>query len=153
MTEAAMTAMAKNPCPRQTYRPNDVRREGDCVVLSIPMTLRRRNGRREIILPQNPDGTAAPQPEPNRTLVLALARAWHWQEMLDSGDVSSVDELAKQLRLGSTYVARILKLTSLAPDLVEAILAGEEPDGLSLRSLSADLPCDWPEQRRLLNRY
>jgi hypothetical protein len=121
------------------------------VVLNIPMTFRRRKGRREIILPQNPDG-AAPQPESNRSLVLALARAWRWQEMLDSGQARSVDELAKRLLLGSTYVARILRLTALAPDLVEAILTGEEPDGLSLRSISADLPWHWREQRRLLIR-
>jgi hypothetical protein len=137
---------------RQNYRPSHVRRAGECVVLSIPMAFRRRSGRREIILPQNPDGTAASKPEPNQALVLALARAWRWQEMLDRGDVGSVDELAKQLHLGSTYVARILKLTSLAPDLVEDILAGDEPDGLSLRSISADLTWHWQEQRRLLIR-
>jgi len=134
------------------HRPRHVRREGDCVVLNIPMTFRRRKGRREIILPQNPDGTVAPRPEPNRALVLALARAWRWQEMLDVGEVGSVDELAKRLRLGSTYVARILRLTSLAPDMVEAILAGEEPDGLSLRALSRDLPLDWRRQDFLCAR-
>lgn len=50
--------------------------------------------------------------------------------------------------LGSTYVARILKLTSLAPDLVEAVLTVEEPDDLSLRHLTNELPLDWGEQRR-----
>jgi ParB-like chromosome segregation protein Spo0J len=70
--------------------------------------------------------------------------------MLDSGAVGSVDELAKRLHLGSTYVARTLRLTTLAPTLVESILAGNEPDGLSLRQLAADLPMDWAEQERLL---
>ena len=130
------------------YRPTDVRRDGDCVVLNIPMTFRHRNGRREIILPSGA-GTSF-GPEPNRALVLALARAWRWQEMLDSGAVGSVDELAKRLHLGSTYVARTLRLTTLAPNLVESILAGNEPDGLSLRQLAADLPMDWAEQERLL---
>jgi len=134
--------------PKSAYRPSHVRREGDCVVLSIPMTFRRRKGRREIILPQNADCTAAPRPEPNRTLVLALARAWRWQEMLDRGDVGSVDELAQRLRLGATYVARTMRLTALSPELSEAVLAGEEPDGLSLRSLSGNIPLDWAEQRR-----
>jgi hypothetical protein len=129
-------------------RPAEVRRDGDCVVLNIPMTFRRRNGRREIILP--PGGDASVEPEPNRALVLALARAWRWQEMLDRGEVSSVDELANRLHLGSTYVARTLRLTALAPNLVESILAGNEPDGLSLRQLAADLPMDWAEQERLL---
>jgi hypothetical protein len=130
------------------YRPADVRRDGDCVVLNIPMTFRRRNGRREIILP--PGGDASVEPEPNRTLVLALARAWRWQEMLDRGEVGSVDELAKRLHLGPTYVARTLRLTALAPNLVESVLTGDEPDGLSLRRLAADVPLNWAEQWRFL---
>lgn len=151
MTEATtMTAMPENEGARRAYRPNHVRRDGDCVVLSIPLAFRRRKGRREIILPQHPDGTAAPQPNINRPLVLALARAWRWQEMLDCGEVGSVDELARHLRLGSTYVARVLRLTALAPDLVDAILAGEEADGLSLRSLSGGVSLDWHDQRRLI---
>ena len=81
-------------------------------------------------------------------MVLALARAWRWQELLDRGAVGSVDELARRLRLGSTYVARVLQLTGLAPDLVDAILTGREPNGLSLRGLSNGLPLDWHEQRR-----
>jgi hypothetical protein len=131
-----------------SHYPADVHRDGDCVVLNIPMTFRRRNGRREIILP--PGGDASFGPEPNRALVLALARAWRWQEMLDSGEVGSVDELAQQLHLGPTYVARTLRLTALAPNLVEAILVGKEPNGLSLRQLAADLPVDWTEQELLL---
>jgi hypothetical protein len=149
MTErAAKMVTAESRRSRQDYRPSHMRRDGDCVVLNIPMAFRRRSGRREIILPQSPDGTAAAQPEPNRALVLAIARAWRWQEMLDRGEVGSVDELARQLRRGPTYVARILCLTCLAPDIVEAILVGEEPDGMSLRSLSGNLPLDWDEQRR-----
>ena len=112
------------------------------------MAFRHRNGRREIILPQ----AAASQPEVNRPLVLALARVWRWQEMLDSGQVGSIDGLARRLCLGSTYVARILRLTGLAPDLIEDILAGREPDGLSLRRLSAGLAYNWREQRHLLDR-
>ena len=137
---------------RSTYRPSQVRRDGDCVVLTIPMTFRRRNGRREIILPQGADGAAAAQSEPNRPLVLALARAWRWQEILDCGEVGSVDKLAKRVHLDPTYVARILRLTALGPGLVEEILAGEEPDGLSLRRLSTDLPLCWAGQRRMESR-
>jgi len=152
MTESvATTVTAERPGAAAApslpaYRPNHVRRDDDCVVLRIPMTFRRRSGRREIILP--PGAGASAGPELNRVLVLALARAWRWQEMLDNGQIGSVDELAKRLRLGPTYVARILRLTALAPDLVEAILAGDESDDLSLRRLSDDLPLGWTEQRR-----
>lgn len=144
-TPAEATATTQRP----TYCPSHVRRDGDCVVLTIPMVFRRRNGRREIILPQGADGTAAAQSEPNRPLAVALARAWHWQEMLDSNQVGSVDELANRLHLDPTYVARILRLTALTPGLVEAVLSGEEPDGLSQRKLSAKLPLNWHEQQQL----
>ncbi len=145
MTDRAEVAAAMSP---PDYRPADVRRDGDCVVLNIPMTFRRRNGRREIILPSGTDASFGP--EPNRALVLALARAWRWQKMLDRGEVRSVDELALRLHLGPTYVARTLRLTAVAPKLVESILAGDEPDGLSLRKLASGLPVGWAEQERLL---
>lgn len=147
MTESATTTVTGQ---RADYRPSHVRRDGDCVVLNIPMTFRRRSGCREIILP--PGGGASSGTEPNRTLILALARAWRWQEMLDRGEVGSVDELARRLRLGGTYVARILRLTGLAPRLVDNILAGHEPDGLSLRCLAVGIALPWAEQRRLAGR-
>jgi hypothetical protein len=46
-----------------------------------------------------------------------------------------------------SYVTRILKLTTLAPDIVEAIINGEEPNGLSLARLTLSFPAEWSEQR------
>jgi hypothetical protein len=127
------------------HLPERVRRDGDCVVLNIPMRFRRRKGRRQIVLPTD-SGASGSMPELNRPLVLALARAWRWQEMLDSGKVGSVDELAKRLHMDSTYVARILRLTALSPALIEAVLAGEEPEGMTLRALMCDIRPDWSRQ-------
>ena len=56
--------------------------------------------------------------------------------------------LAKDVGCDRTYVGRMLRLTSLAPDIIEAILQGEEPDGLSLEKLRKDLPVRWDEQSR-----
>lgn len=82
-------------------------------------------------------------------LVVALARAFCWQEMIESGQAESNSDLARKLKLDQSYIARTIRLASLAPDLVEAILDGQEPDGLSLRTLRRDLPLEWHEQRRM----
>jgi hypothetical protein len=70
-------------------------------------------------------------------------------EILETGQVKSISELARNLEVDSSYVTRILKLTTLAPDIVEAIINGEEPDGLSLARLIKSFPEEWSEQRAL----
>jgi len=83
----------------------------------------------------------------NRPLVEAIAKAHRWQAQLESGEYASLEDLAKDVGCDRTYVGRILHLTSLAPDIVEAILRGEEPDGISLEKLRKNLPVRWEEQR------
>ena len=72
-------------------------------------------------------------------------------DMLINGQAKNVTDLAKQVGRKSGYVHRILSLNSLAPDIVEAILAGAEPDGLSISQITEQqpIPEDWNEQRRL----
>lgn len=77
----------------------------------------------------------------------SLARAFSWAELLESGKVQSVAELARALYVDGSYISRTLKLTTLAPDIIEAILNGVEPDGLSLSKLVLSFPLDWEEQR------
>jgi site-specific DNA recombinase len=67
--------------------------------------------------------------------------------MLDRGEVGSLGELAERYDLHRSYVGRILRLAGLAPDIVEAIMAGGEPPGLSLRKLNRDHPMLWSKQR------
>ena len=129
-----------------------VRRDGNAIVIDIPMALRHRGGRKEVVLPpgvattdESNDGEKAPT-----SLALALARAFRWQEMTESGEAESNSDLARKLKLDQSYIARTIRLTSLAPDLVEDILDGHEPEGLSLRYLRRELPLEWDEQRQLL---
>ena len=60
---------------------------------------------------------------------------------------ASLEDLAKDVGCDRTYVGRMLRLTSLAPDIIEAILRGDEPNGLSLEKLRKHLPVRWDEQR------
>jgi hypothetical protein len=125
--------------------------QGDApITIRIPMEIKRRGGRKEIIVPEgNAPGVevAAPPQEP---LVLALAQARQWQDMLDAGKFDTIEALAKRMKVSTVYAARMLRLNYLAPDIVQTILDGREPSGLSLIKLSEPLPMTWAEQRARL---
>ena len=124
-----------------------VERDGDHVFIKIPMDLKRRCGRKEIIVPDGLPGAARSKSPTQEPLITALARAFHWQELIDSGRYSSVTELAEALGVDRSYVGRIMRLALSAPDIVEAIVRGEEPSGLSLERLVKGVPMLWAEQR------
>ncbi len=125
-------------------RPAESANDGQTVNIRVPIEFKVRGRRREIIL--SPDAETEPEAEQNRPMILALARAYKWQEMLDSGEVSGIGAIAAQHGVDRAYVSRMIMLTSLAPEIVEMILAGDEPDGLSLAKLRRDLPLRWDEQ-------
>jgi ParB-like chromosome segregation protein Spo0J len=87
------------------------------------------------------------KPQPEGTLVKALARAWRWQRMLDEGICTSVSEIGDAENISKSYVSRILRLALLAPDIVEAILAERTDQALLLEQLERPLPASWAEQR------
>ncbi len=116
--------------------------------IHIPMFIRRMSGRKMVFTPDTLDGENEGMPETVQTaIVQSLARAFSWADILESGEIKSISELARDLDVDSSYVARTLKLTTLAPDIVEAIINGEEPSGLSLSKLVKTFPLDWSEQR------
>ena len=118
--------------------------------IHIPMHIRRMRGRKMIFAPQALDGEVPDSPsDVQAALVQALGRAFSWAEAIESGEVHSISDLARTLDVDNSYVVRILKLTTLAPDIIEAILHGEEPSGLSLAQLIRTFPMDWERQRAL----
>jgi len=134
----------------QGQEPAEVSQDGQTVDIRVPLEFKVRGGRREIILP--PGAETEPKAQPQRALVLALAKAFKWQKMLDSGQAKSLDDLAAQSGVDRSYIGRILRLATLAPDIMQVIVAGNEPGRLSLTRLRDDLPISWTEQRRLLAR-
>ena len=97
------------------------------------------------------DLATADQARTNRGLAVMVVRAHRWLALLESGRYASIRGLALDAGVDNSYLARMLRLTLLAPDLTEAILSGTEPDGLSLEKLYR-LPMEWEEQRRALGR-
>jgi hypothetical protein len=95
-------------------------------------------------------GSPTTKPQPDGTLVKALARAWRWQRMLDEGVYTSVSEIGDAENISKSYISRILRLALLAPDLVEGILAGQPDQTLMLERLERPLPPSWEEQRLLI---
>ncbi len=121
--------------------------DGKTLVVHIPMRLKRWGSRTEIIAPPGAPDWVPPPPSPQQAILKALGRAHRWLKMLESGKVASMKELAEQENLDGSYVSRILRLTLLAPDIVAAILDGDQPEGLTLGDLMEPLPMLWSEQR------
>jgi hypothetical protein len=123
----------------------ETRLEGSTLVVRIPMRFQRRGGRKRIVAPDGSEIAPSSKPQPDGALVKGLARAWRWQRMLDEGRFASVRELAEAERVGLSYVARILRLTLLAPDMVERILDGRPAPQLT--ELMQSFPVEWARQR------
>ena len=102
------------------------------ITVKVPLTIRKRGGRKTILAP---DGSEAwsPGPSVDPPLVKAVARAHRWRRMLEAGEHGTVRELAKAEKVKKTYITRALRLTLLAPDMIEAILDGRQPEGMTCR--------------------
>jgi site-specific DNA recombinase len=118
------------------------------LTLTVDARLKRCGGETKLIVPAR--ATDSTLPRPNPTLIKALARAHSWFARLQSGQGSSIRAIARAERLAERYIARIIPLAFLAPDITEAILEGTQPEDLTLAKLCQRLPLAWLEQRRTL---
>jgi len=121
----------------------------DTVTLHVPFRVVKRGGRKEMHLPE---GVAQPRRTDN-TLVKALARAFRWKRMLESGEFVTIAELAKREGIAPSYMTRVLRLTLLAPDIVESILHGRQGPEVTLARVLEPFPVEWDEQRRRLSTH
>ena len=120
--------------------------DGETITIHIPMTFTKRGGRKLIV---TPDGAEwAPRPRVDNAMVKALARAFRWRKQLDTGVHATLEDLARTKGVAPSYASRILRLTLLAPEIVEAILDGRQPAELQLDDLLAGFPLAWEAQRQ-----
>jgi hypothetical protein len=122
---------------------------GTTITVRIPMTWKRHGGRKLIIAPDGSDAWAPARRRPGDAMIRALVRAHRWKRLLEEGKYRSAAEIAEAERVTRSFVNRLLRLTLLAPDIVEPILDGRQAKGLQLAELTGRLP-SWAAQRQLL---
>ena len=93
-----------------------------------------------------PVGESAARQTIDSTKVKALELAFRWKRMLEGGEFTTVAELAAKEGLAVSYLARVLRLIQLAPEIVEAIVAGRQPTGMTLADLLEPFPTIWGNQ-------
>jgi hypothetical protein len=124
--------------------------DGKTITVRIPMTFARRGGRKVIVAPDGGDAWAPARLNPDGALIRALARAHRWKRLLDEGPCRSAGEIAEAEGVTRSFVSRLLRLTLLAPDIVEAILEGRQPKAVQIEELTDAIPSEWEKQRKAL---
>jgi hypothetical protein len=115
----------------------------------IPLKFAKRSGRSVVTTVEDAMKVTAPhEPLPDTTLMNALAKAFHWQRLLDRGIVHSGTEIAQKENMDLATVNEILRITLLDPEIVEGILRGHQPEGLTMNWLNTNpIPWEWKKQR------
>jgi hypothetical protein len=121
-------------------------KSGQTLVVRVPLALRKRGGRKLVVTPEGATW-APPRPRIDSTIVKAIARAFRWRKLLETAVHATVAEIAAAEGINPTYVGRILRLTLLAPDIIEALLDGRQPANLQLANLLKGFSAEWERQR------
>ena len=104
--------------------------------MRVPISIRRRGGRKLVLAPDGTNVTTGPvRRHIDNAMVKAIARAFRWREMLENGTHGTIAEIAAAENINESYVGRLLQLTLLAPDVVEAILGGRQPAEMTVVGL------------------
>lgn len=124
--------------------------DGRTLTVRVPLTVRKRGGRKQVV---SPEGACWGQPRlrVDNTIVKAIGRAHRWKRLLENGRFASVTELAEAEKINQSYLCRVLRLTLLAPEIVEAILDGRQPAGLQVDTLLKPMPLEWASQQSFLS--
>lgn len=131
-----------------------IKSDGRTITVRVPIAIRKRGGRKVVLAP---DGTQTDPnmlhcQQPDNAMVKALARAFRWREMLENGVYATIKEIAEVEKIAETYVGRILRLSLLAPDVVEAIMTGRQLPDVTLDLFVRSFPMEWEYQRDILSR-
>ena len=112
------------------------------ILMTVPISFRFRSGRKRVIFPEN--DTLGIDP-----LVMNLARAFRWQALIDSGFYRNIADLAAAAGKDPAFVAGMIRLTLLAPEIVHAILAGTLQKSIPMEKLCKEIPSRWEDQKKL----
>lgn len=129
------------------------RMDGGAVKLSpfIPLQIRKRGVRKVVIRPSGESSSQTARGQFDSPMLVALARAFYWQQLLDDGVVASGTDIAQRDGLHHSTVNELLRLTLLEPAIIQAILAGSQPRCMSLIWFQRNpLLTDWVAQREVV---
>jgi hypothetical protein len=118
------------------------------ITVRVPLTIRRRPGRKTVVTPVPDGGGTALSTRADPALVKALARAFRYQKLLDEGRYASISEMARAEKIERGYLGTLLRLTLLAPDIVEGILDGRRTEEVTLPRLLEGFPVAWKAQSK-----
>jgi hypothetical protein len=116
------------------------------VTVTVPFAVRKRGGRKLLIMPDGATAAPVPRSRVDSALLKALCRGFRWRKLLETGDFSTIEEIAEAENINPSYVSRVVRLTLLAPEIVEAILAGRQPEGLAMARVMQPFPEEWVRQ-------
>ena len=116
------------------------------VTVTIPFAIRKRGGRKFVITPDGMVAEPVLRARVDSALLKALARGFRWRKLLETGDFATIEEIAKAESINPSYVSRVLRMTLLAPEIVETILAGTQPEGLTMARAMQPFPMEWRYQ-------
>jgi hypothetical protein len=116
------------------------------VTVTVPFAIRKRGGRTLVITPDGVSSAPAPRTRIDGALLKALARGFRWRKLLEKGDFATIEEIAVAENINPSYVSRLLRMTLLAPEIVEAILAGSHPAGLTRAKVMKPFSMEWQRQ-------
>lgn len=114
----------------------------------IPLTIRKRNGRPKILPPDDVAMSSGRAQDPH--VLRAIARAWKWRRHMESGEFSTVHDLAVAEKLSDRFVSRMMRLAYLAPDVLEALTLCRVPPALSLNDLIDVVDKPWIDQSEIV---
>ncbi len=123
--------------------------DGRTLTVRVPIAFAKRGGRKSVISPDGVSTAVSSRPHIDSTLVKALARAFRWRKLLETGVYATIDEMAVAEKINASYVCRVLRLTLLAPDIVEAILDGRQPEDMTLAAVMKPFPVGWNAQESM----
>ena len=129
-----------------------IKNDGKTITVRVPISIRKRGGRKVVLTPDGvePDPRALRCQQVDNAMMKALARAFRWRELLESGKFGTIKEIASSETINESYVARILRLSLLAPEVVESIVEGRQPGDLTLKLLIKRFEPIWSIHRAAL---
>jgi len=134
-----------------TGQPEEIRASDGRLTLRVAIRIKRRGSRKAVTLPNGEALVVRPWDTTPTPLQLALVRGHRWLALLVSGKAKSLTQIATREGVDNSYVSRMVNLTTLAPDIVAAILDDALPDAITLFDLASGTPLLWEEQRAILD--